>query len=297
MRISSAGLCFKLKERSVLNVKAAALSLKKKFEESIYKRLSAIPGSILDAMVLGEKKNIPSVIYKAMMRTGTVHILVVSGFNVGIVAFILVLLLKAARVPRRMRFYIALPLFVVYCLVTGASTPVVRSTLMAIVLMFAYLVERQADIYNACSFAALFILVSNPAQLFDIGFQLSFASVLALVIIYPAARRFLRLGSLKIRPLSYFIDSILVSASAWIGTAGFIAYYFRMVSPITVLANIFVVPLAALITLSGFSLVFMDMLCPYMAVSFASVNELLIKILVQVNFFLIRFPKAYFYLS
>jgi competence protein ComEC len=297
MRISVKGLCVKLKKRSVLSVKGAALSLKKRLEASIYKRLSAIPASILGAMVLGEKQKIPSAIYKTMMKSGTVHILVVSGFNVGIVAFILALLLKAARIPRRPRFYISLPLLVVYCFVTGASIPVVRSTVMAVVLMFAYLVERQPDVYNACSSAALFILVLNPTQLFDIGFQLSFASVLSLVIIYPAVKRFLRLKNLKIRPLSYFLDSVLVSLSAWIGTAGFIAYYFRMVSPIAVLANIFVVPLATLITLCGFGLVFMDMLCPYMAVSFASVNELLIKLLVQVNFFLIRFPKAYFYLS
>ena len=297
MRISVPGLCVKSDERAVFSLKKAAVALKNRFERSIYKRLPAIPASILDAMVLGEKQNIPSAIYKTMMKSGTVHILVVSGFNVGIVAFILVLLLKAARIPRKLRFYIALPLLVVYCLVTGASTPVVRSTVMATILMFAYLVKRQADVYNACSFAALFVLASNPAQLFDIGFQLSFSSVLSLVVIYPAVKKSMRLENLKIKPLRYLIDSILISSSAWVGTAGFIAYYFRMVSPITVLANIFVVPLAALITLSGFGLVFMDMLCPYAALSFASVNEILIKLLVQINFFLIRFPKAYFYLS
>lgn len=195
-----------------------------------------------------------------------------------------------------MRFYTAFVLIIMYCLITGGSNPVVRATIMAIVIMFAYLVKKEADIYNSCCFAALFILVINPRQLFDIGFQLSFASVIAIICIYPKIKSFLRLERLKMKPLRYLADACLVSLSAWLGTMGFIAYYFKMFSPVTVLANVLIVPLATLITLSGFSLVIIDLLCSYLASSFASFTEFLVKLLVQINFFLLQFPKAYFYL-
>lgn len=273
-----------------------ALWLKKKIETIIYRRLSPVSASIVDAMVLGEKRHISPVIYKSMMRSGTVHILVVSGFNVGIVVFSLVSLLKLLRIQRRMRFLIALPLIIIYCLITGASNPVVRATIMAVIFMFAYLVKRQPDIYNSCCLAALFILAINPRQLFDVGFQLSFASVIAIVWIYPRLKRLLRAEKLKVKPLQFPVDGCLVSLSAWLGTMGFIAYYFKMVSPITVLANVFIVPLASLINLCGFGLVMLEFVSVYLASSFASATEFSVKLLIQLNNLLISLPKAYFYL-
>jgi competence protein ComEC len=273
-----------------------ALCLKKKIETIIYRRLSPVCASIVCAMVLGEKRNISPVIYKSMMRSGTVHILVVSGFNVGIVVFFLVSLLKLLRIPRKPRFFIVLPLIIIYCLITGASNPVVRATIMAIIFIFAYLVKREADIYNSCCFAALFILAIKPAQLFDVGFQLSFASVIAIVWLYPKIKTFLHVEKLKIKLLKFLVDGCLVSFSAWLGTAGFIAYYFKMVSPITVLANVFIVPLASLINLCGFCLVIAEFGAGYLVLNFASATETLVKLLVCFNNFLVSFPQAYFYL-
>jgi competence protein ComEC len=109
----------------------------------------------------------------------------VSGFNVGIVTFIIILLLKLIRLPRKVRLACAIILLILYCLVTGASTPVVRATVMAGVFLLAYLFKREPDIYNSLFLAAIFILAFNPRQLFDIGFQLSFASVFSIIYIYP----------------------------------------------------------------------------------------------------------------
>jgi competence protein ComEC len=275
-------------------VKRLALWLKRKLEGIIFRYASLLSAAIMDAMVLGEKRNIPWFVNNAMMKTGTVHILVVSGFNVGIVSFIIILFLKLIRVPRRIRFVIAIPCLVIYCLMTGASTPVVRATVMAIVFMLGFLLKREPDIYNSLSVACLFILIFNPRQLFDIGFQLSFTSVFAIVSIYPRLKSYLGIESLKIKYLRLLIDGCLVSFSAWLGTMGFIAYYFKIFSPITVLANLLIVPLATLITLCGFSLVFMSLIFPALASSFASASELLVALLIKINAFLARFPAAYF---
>ena len=275
-------------------IKKFALWVKARMEEIIFKHLSYLPASIIDAMVLGERKAISPFINNSMIKTGTVHILVVSGFNVGIVAFVIVLFLKLFRLPRNLRLCIAIFCLIVYCLLTGASTPVVRATVMSIVFLLALLIKRESDIYNSCCLAAILILLVNPRQLFDIGFQLSFVSVISIICLYPKLKSFLRTQSIKIKYLKIIAEVFLVSLSAWLGTLGFIAYHFKIFSPITVLANIFIVPLATLITLCGFSLILMGLVYPPLAIFFASASELVVALLLKINAILIKLPGAYF---
>jgi len=193
------------------------------------------------------------------------------------------------------KIFFTVLLLLAYCILTGASNPVVRATIMAIVLLFAYFVRRQTDIYNLCASAAIAILILNPTQITNFGFQLSFASVLAIAFFYPWFKKLSRVEQLKFRVLRFLAEGCLVSFSAWLGTAGFIAVYFRMISPITVLANLLIVPLASLITLSGFSLLAAQSVSSYLALSFASVNEFLVKLLLGLNGLLLQLPYAYFY--
>lgn len=285
-----------LKNNNGLFIKKIAIKLRQVMEGAIQKYTSTDTAPILEAMLLGERRHIPPFIINSMVKSGTVHILVVSGFNVGIVTFAIMLFLKMLRIPRRIRLVITIPLLFIYCLLTGASTPVVRATIMAVIFIFAYLVKRQPDIYNSLGIAALFILGINPRQLFDIGFELSFASVWAIVYIYPKIRQFLRLDSLKIRSLRFLIDGCLVSFSAWLGTMGFVVYYFNIISPVTVLANLFIVPLASLITLNGFSLIVFNFALPKAAIIFGYSHEFIARLLISINNFLIKMPAAYFYL-
>lgn len=277
--------------------KRFAFRLKSKMEDIIFKYTSSVHASILAAMILGEKRHIPPLVYNSMIKSGTVHILVVSGFNVGIVSFVILLLLRLIRISRLARFYAASILLVIYCFVTGASNPVVRATVMAIVFMFAYFVKRDPDIFNSSALAALFILIFNPRQLLDIGFQLSFASVISIAYLYPKLKSLLHTDSLKVKYLKFVIDSGLVSFSAWLGTLGFIAYYFKIISPVTVLANIFIVPIASFITLAGFSLILIELICSPLAPFLAYSSELAVLFLLKLNAFLIKLPLAFFYLS
>lgn len=288
---TDAGLVRLNKNRGAM-IKKIAFWLKDKTKDIILRHNSVVTASILGAMILGEKKDVPAPIYNSMVSSGTVHILVVSGFNVGIVTFIVILLLKLIRLPRKTRFCLTIPVLIIYCLMTGASNPVVRATIMAVFFMLGYLFKREPDIYNSLSMAATFILALNPLQLFEIGFQLSFASVLSIVYLYPKIKAILRLEPIKVTYLRFLLDGCLVSFSAWLGTAGFIAYYFKMFSPITVLANILIVPLATLITLCGLSLVLIGLICPPLGPIFAYNCELLTALLININAALIRLPGA-----
>ena len=245
---------------------------------------------------MGERRNPPVLINNSMIKSGTVHVLVVSGFNVGIVAFIIELFLKLLRFSRKIRFCLSIPCLVIYCIMTGASPPVLRATVMAIAFLLSYHIKREPDIYYSLCIAAILILSINPMQLFEIGFQLSFVSVISIVYLYPKIKSISRLEDVKFGLLRFLSNGLLVSLSAWLGTMGFIAYYFKIFSPVTVLANIFIVPLATLISLSGIVLVFSGLIVPGLAPVFACSCEAVIAILLKINATLINLPFAYFYL-
>jgi competence protein ComEC len=294
MRVESQDLAVSFQKAGGVSLKRWAFWLKARMQETISRYMPKVPASVLEAMVLGEKKDIPRIIYDSMVKAGTVHILVVSGFNVGIIIFIVALFLKLIRVPRRARFVIIIPCLIIYCLLTGASNPVVRATVMGIFFLVAYLIRREPDIYNSLSLAAQFILLIDPGQLFNIGFQLSFASVISIVYLYPRLKSLFRLDDLKIKSLRFLAEGGVVSLSAWLGTCGFIAYYFKLVSPVTILANLFIVPLATFITLCGICLVFAGLILPPVAPYFASTSELAVTLLVRLNLFLSVLPGASF---
>ncbi|MFA5287142.1 MAG: ComEC/Rec2 family competence protein [Candidatus Omnitrophota bacterium] len=277
-------------------IKRLAFYLKDKIEVVFLKRLSPLAAGIVDAMVLGEKKHISPVVYDAMIKSGTVHILVVSGFNVGIVAFMSGLFFKILRIPRKPRYILVIVCLILYCFITGVSTPVVRATVMGIFFILGYFFQREPDISNSLSLAVLFILINNPKDIFSISFQLSFISVLAIVYLYPKFKSLFRIEEVKIKFLKFILEGFSVSFSAWLGTVGFIAYYFKIISPVTVLANIFIVPMATLITLSGLSMVIISMVLPWLAGPFASTNEILVITLLQANSWFINLPFAYLYL-
>ena len=264
-------------------------------EQIIRRHLTPIPASILAAMVLGQKRSIPWLVNNSMVQSGTVHILVVSGFNVGIVAFIFNLLLKIIRFKRKARIILIAIFLIIYCLITGATNPVIRATIMGLVFLAAYLLKSQPDIYNSLVIAALFILGVNPRQLFDIGFQLSFMSVLAIVYLYPKLKALVRLELCRIKILRFIFEGCLVSFSAWLGTLAIIALNFRIIAPVTVLANILIVPLATLITLCGFTLVLSGSINPNLANLFSLPIAALITLLLNINSILIKLPFAFCY--
>lgn len=244
--------------------------------------LSAPGSSVMQAMIIGEKRQVSPLITRAMVRSGTIHILVVSGFNVGIVAFILLILMKLLRVHRRARFFALLPCVIFYCALTGASEPVLRAGIMALVMAGAYLFRRDGDIHNAFAIALCAMLMANPRLMFDAGFQLSYASVFALIAVFPWLRERLKIARIAFAPLRYAADSLLSSFSAWIVTAGFVAYYFRIVTPVSVFINVAAVPLAGFITLCGFSLIVVRIVIPPLAPFIGAAADYAIALLVRV---------------
>jgi competence protein ComEC len=266
-----------------------SLAVKKRIAAVLYEKLSPVTAGILAAMLWGDKDTVPAVVYDSMVRVGTIHILVVSGYNVGIVAGLIMGIMKFFRIPPEFRYWSAPVFLVLYCLMTGFSPPVVRATIMACVFLCARAWQRDADALTVCSFAALVILACRPRQIFDVSFQLSFGAVVSIVVIYPWLRGITMVAECKYSLVRWLADNVFVSISAWVGTAGFIFYYFKTFSFVSVFANIFIPALAGLITLTGLSFVLLGDISGVFAAALMPINEYLVAVLIKLNAFFYGF--------
>jgi competence protein ComEC len=142
--------------------------------------------SILDAMLIGDASSIGRDIRTEYQRSGTYHILVVSGFNVGILAFVVFWLLRGLRLGDAVATILTLLLTGAYTYLTNAGPPVVRAALMLAVYLITRLLYRDRAALNSVGTAALALLVWDPESLFDPSFQLTFLSVVAIAgIVLP----------------------------------------------------------------------------------------------------------------
>ncbi len=221
------------------------------------------PGSdILKALILGEKGTLPEYIQEQFVKLGIAHVLAISGLHIGIVSFIAYLLFTALlRAYHRLLLYcnafkLAVFLSIIpvgfYCFLAGFHVPTLRAFIMIAVYMAALLLDRKQDLLSTLFLAAFVILILIPPSLFEISFQLSFAAVLALIVILPAIQQVLRLprqadGLDKRSGFVYtagriLASSFIASAAAILGTAPLLMSNFHRFSFLGFFANIILVP-------------------------------------------------------
>jgi len=211
----------------------ALQGFKLRFKGIINYYLPPAEAGFTQGILLGERSGISLETRQVFAETGTIHILAISGLHVGIIATILYFLLKLCGLKRISRSLLIIIFLTCYAFITGSRAPVVRATIMASVYLIGLMMERENNSLNTLSLAALVILLINPQELFQIGFQLSFITVLTIVTLAPRL------------PGRYFA----VSLAAWLGSAPLVAGYFGIISPVAILANLVVIPLLSLVIL------------------------------------------------
>jgi len=250
---------------------------------------------IIVALILGDRSGLSKELYSVFKYTGTVHILAISGLHIGIIIFILLVFLKALRLKLKARLAVTILFLLFYSFMTGLRPSVVRATIMGITFLLSFIVKREYYVYNALALAAIIILGIWPWQIFDVGFQLSFISVFSIIFIGPKILSIL--PKLKNRFFYLITLSLVISSSAWIGATPLVAYYFGIVSLISVWANLFIVSLMPFIIAGGFIYLFVSFFIPELVKWFALSLEFMIGMLI---FFAICFkniPFSYFYVD
>ncbi len=148
--------------------------------EHIHRTWRSDRAALMDAMLIGERALVSSDLRKSFQRSGTYHILVVSGMNVGILAFVIFWALRRARVGAAVATALTVLLACAYAYLTDAGAPIIRSALMLAIYLATRLLYRERAALNAVGLAALVILVADPRALLDPSFQLTFLSVVAI---------------------------------------------------------------------------------------------------------------------
>ncbi len=238
------------------------------------------------AMIIGERAGIDRQISERFMNTGTIHILSVSGLHVGFLTGMLMMMALLLRIPRRFRFFVIAPLLILYAFVVGMTPSVTRAVIMATVVLFGLFLQRRTHILNSLGFAAMVILVFKPAQLFSPGFQLSFAAVMSITFFYERILAAVRKSypSLDEKPLAQSIVSVsLLTVAATLGTVPLTAYYFNRISLVSVLANLFIVPLAGVFTTMGFTFIGLSFLSSSLASIYGAATQLVGFAILQIN--------------
>jgi len=210
--------------------------------------------AIAAALILGYDDDLDPESRRAFASAGAMHILCVSGLHVGIIFLILDFLLGfigKKKVFRILRFIFLLAGLWGYALITGLAPSVMRAAVMLTFVITGNEIKRQSSIYNSISASALLLLIFNPFLLFAIGFQLSYAAVLAIIALYKPVSGWIVPKSLLLRKMW---DITIVSIAAQAGTFALAAYYFHTFPLLFLVTNLIVIPLATVILYSGIAL-------------------------------------------
>jgi competence protein ComEC len=222
--------------------------------------------ALLSGLLLGEKTGMPLEADEAFRRAGVYHILAVSGFNVALLASFVFFVLASLGIPRRPTAVAAALSLVGFALVVGGQPSVLRATVMGLMLLLALLLERESQLPNALALAVLLLLAWRPGDLWEPGFQLSFAATAG--IIWLAAPLGAWLGT-RGWP-AWLASAVAVSLGAQLAVTPVMLAHFNQLSLAGVAANLVVVPLAAAGTTLGM-----------LALLVACVSDLLADVLFQ----------------
>ncbi|MBI3030811.1 MAG: DNA internalization-related competence protein ComEC/Rec2 [Candidatus Rokubacteria bacterium] len=223
---------------------------------TIQRHLPPASAALLAGLLLGERTEFPPAADEAFRRAGVYHILAVSGFNVALLASAVFLGLSLLRLPRRLVAAAAIGLLIGFALVVGGEPSVVRATVMGVLLLLGLLLERETSLFNSVALAALVILLWRPGDLWEPGFQLSFAATLGILYL---ARPWIAALTERGWP-QWLAASVAVSLGAQLAVLPIMLIHFNQLSLIGIVANLVVVPLAAVATTLGLAALLLTLL-------------------------------------
>ena len=210
-------------------------------------RLPETSAALLAGLLLGERSTLPREIDESFRRAGVYHILAVSGFNVALLAGAVFGGLAMCGVPHRGAAGAAAVVLVGFALVVGGQPSVLRATVMGLLLLAALLLDRESQLPNALALAVLALLLWRPGDLWEPGFQLSFAATAGIVYLGPViTARLIARGA-----PAWLAAAVAVSLGAQAAVTPLMLAHFNQLSLIGVVANLLVVPLAAVATTLG----------------------------------------------
>ena len=237
---------------------AALLETRQQAAQHIARSLPEPQAGLLTGILLGNENGIAPEIADAFSRVGASHVIAISGFNMVILSGATIGLLRRMRLSERAAGVTGILIILLYSLFVGANPAVLRAALMSSLLVIGGLIRRKTYVPASLAFVAVLLSLLNPTVLWDISFQLSFFATLGLALYTdPLKRAFDHLLARLfppslVRTLSGFLsEPLIVTLAAQITTLPLIALYFSRLSLMTILTNLLIVPVQAVILILG----------------------------------------------
>ncbi|MCC6722246.1 MAG: ComEC/Rec2 family competence protein [Bacteroidia bacterium] len=210
---------------------------------------------VTEALIFGYKEDLPKELVESYSKTGTLHVLAVSGMHVALVFLLLSKLLWFMDINKFGK--IIKPVFLiisiwVYCIITGMSPSVIRAGVMISLIIIAKILSKNINIYNIIFASALIILLINPMWLFNVGFQLSFAAVVGIVFFQ---KYFKNIWTPQNKIIEVIWEIVIVSISAQLAAFPLCLHYFNQFPNYFILSNLIIIPLTTIIIYVGSLLV------------------------------------------
>lgn len=265
-----------------------------KIIENMKKVMPESHAGILAGMLFGGYGNIPRDIVADFATIGIVHILSVSGSHialvVGVITVIGTLVVRRLALPMMIVPLSAAVIVTFYALLCGLTPPVLRSLLMGLIALLAVCFEREKDAENALLLSALGMVAYEPTLIYDLSFQLSFASTAGLVFLNGKT-----VSWMAFLP-SWLAKAFAVTLTAQLGVLPFMAWYFTSLSLSSFVANVLILPVIEVIVIIGLFGALIGMAAGVMGNIIMVLCSLLISIVIQCSAWLAAVPGAKLYI-
>jgi len=279
---------FLLKEKKKREIKIFE-KIKKAIAKIFSKYLEKEKASLVFGIFLGDKKELANKIKEDFKKTGLYHLLAVSGLHINILAFVLLLFLSILRIPFSLRYFLLIIILFIYAGLCSFRPSILRAGLMFLFVILSYFLKRKTLPLNNLFNAGILILLFSPLNLFNISFLLSFLATFGILYFYPLTKNLLKIKNQLLK--KYLFEPLLISLSAYLATAPVIIYSFKALPTAPIIANLFVLPLIALILPLILLVLFFALVLPFFALIFSQTLNFLIKILIiLIHYFSQIFP-------
>ena len=204
---------------------------------------------LAEALLIGYKDDLDKKLVQSYSNTGVVHIIAISGLHLGLIYGVLVMTMKPLRKRKNIKWFspvITIISLWLFSLLAGAQPSVLRSAVMFTCIAFAEILSRKTSIYNSLAVSAFLLLCYNPFWLWDVGFQLSYAAVLSIVIFMRPVYNWFYIKN-KLLDNIWKLNAVTIAAQ--IITLPFTLFYFHQFPNFFLITNFIAVPLSSIILL------------------------------------------------
>lgn len=286
--------------------------LRSRCQHILFRHFPRAEAELACAMLLGTRDFLSKSRKDTFFRTGTIHLLAISGLHLGILAWCFFFVIRRTNLCSDSALLVLISILTLaYAVMTEGRPPVLRASVLIWIICLARIFRRDGLALNSLSAAALIILTISPPQLFQVGFLLSFLAVLALLWLSPRL-----VPQAKKDPLTKLIDKsrswperqlrIVVrslaygcaaSVSIWCLTLPITAHHFHVVSPIGLVLNIFLWIPVAIALLSGFATLSFSWLVPPVADLFAGISAVSFSYLESIVAWAQTVPGSFYWVA